>query len=181
MNKWVVELTPDEVLTAYQVGSKRQHYHAAKGSTSATPNLSGNQVNDIIRLTQTHIIGVMGEIATAKRLNLYWSPAVTWEKDAVDVGGLFETRSMLVLNSKVGKHDLPLRPTDKPHPHVLCWVNPPLVCLMGWMTLSEWEQQVDKDVFWVERGKPPFWAVPKERLNKMDDIEVRRLTNDGSR
>lgn len=108
-----------------------------RNSKTTTPNLQQTQSNDVVRVSQTNIIGVMGEMAAAKALNLYWTPSFTWDKEAVDVGGLFETRSSLVLNSATDMTDLRLRPTDKPHPHIVCWVNPPRVALMGWMTLLE--------------------------------------------
>lgn len=179
MSNWVIELCPDEIAIAYHVGASRQHYHLVRNSTSATPNLRGDNRNDIVRLTEANTVGVMAEMALAKKFNLYWSPTMTWEKGgSVDVGGMFEVRAKLVVNSKVDQTDLPLRPTDKALPHVLCWVNPPKVALMGWMTLSQFEQDDDRDKYWFPNNKPPCWYLPWQTLNKMDEIEVRRTLDE---
>jgi hypothetical protein len=104
-------------------------------------------------------IGCMGEVATARHLNLFWSGTVD-EFKRKDVGDLVEVRAITDAS-----HSLLLHPKDGDAvPFVLALVQLPRVVLLGWAFAVAGKEQR----YWRElrRGRPCY-AAPQSILRPM--------------
>jgi hypothetical protein len=111
---------------------------------------------------ELHIAGCLGEVATAKYLNLFWCGSLG-DYSAKDVGGLVQVRTR-----QRSDYELPLHPPDSDSdPFVLCFVRPPIVELKGWILGSEGKLPE----YWKDpAGNRPAFFVPHDKLRPMPDL-----------
>lgn len=112
-----------------------------------------------------HFAGCIGELATAKHLNLFWPPAIG-EFNTVDVGGKVQVRA-----GRRADHRLMLHHKDGDDvPFVFVMVigaKLPRVTLRGWCYARDGKRQE----YWTDpnTGRPCF-LVPGEILRPMGEI-----------
>ena len=110
---------------------------------------------------ERHIKGCIGEVATAKHLNLFWSANVGIITEP-DVGGCVEVRAVFEDHFRLTLHD-----DDKPLPFVLALIKLPRVFLRGWM--YSWEGISGR---WSEdpnTGRPAHF-IPNDELGSMEEL-----------
>ena len=114
-----------------------------------------------------HFAGCLGEIATAKHCNLYWSGGVG-DYGVADVGNRLQVRARTRSH-----YELPLHNEDKDaDPFVLVHVIAsclPRVRLAGWVRAAEGK----KPEFWKDpgSGRPAFF-VPLNHLRSMKELDL---------
>ena len=153
------ELTWQEVHAACQVALFRHIKNSAGLLASSTPY-------DFFANLNSYILTCLGEIACAKKFNMYW----TGIKDmgTIDVGGKYKVRTA----SRKDKNHLIIYDTDEDkQAFVLAVVtdNPLVIKLEGWLQHAR-EGKLDK---YLEdpSGKGKFaYYVPKAQLRSMEEL-----------
>lgn len=153
MDKWTVELTPQELMQAAMVGvmravscirDGRQHKHGA----------------NIDESWQMQIEGACGEAAHAKASGVWWSASVNTFKSEGDVGAVeVRTRSK-------DDYDLIVRKDDRDDAiYVLVVGRAPCFRVVGWIHGLE----AKAPVFLASHGgREEAYFVPQSALNKME-------------
>lgn len=161
-DRWViVTLSWFEIAMAGQVALQRVLFNLERGvreKHGAVSELGGFDY---------HFAGCIGELATAKHCNYYWTGGVG-NFTVRDVGGQLQVRARTRAS-----YELPLHPEDKDEDifvlaHVVA-ASLPRVRLSGWLRGQEGKQPQ----FWKDlgNGRPAFF-VPIERLGSMADLVI---------
>jgi hypothetical protein len=145
-----VTFSQEELFAHALAGASRQVMCILR---KAKPTEGAGNKND----WQITIEGVLGEAALSKYLNRYQTGIV--QKDAIDVGDLYEVRT-----SKSHSYEMRLKPTDRDDlPYwFLTGVNGKYV-VRGWIMGGEGKQKK----WWGVRMRPdhPAFWVPQSALN----------------
>lgn len=153
----IVRLTYGELTMAAHIGVARQAANLCRG----LKNKYG--ADEIVGGWERHILGCLGELATAKYLNLFWAGSLQ-DFEAADVGGIVDVRA-----SANPARPLILHPPDKEsRPFVRAYVNQATVELEGWILCADGKLPS----YWGEGlgGKRPAFFVPQEALRPMPDL-----------
>jgi hypothetical protein len=158
----VQELGPGELELCAYVAHRRSIYNFIKGireKHGAATEFGGYEY---------HLIGCIGECATAKYLNLYWTGSELGDVRQIDVGGCIQVRA-----TDTNGHRLRLHDSDSDVlPFVLAYVissSLPRVGLMGWLRAKAGKRKE----YWTDPGTGrPAYFVPNEMLEAMTDLRV---------
>jgi hypothetical protein len=158
----IVRLTHPEILLAHMVAGLRITY-TFQANTPNRYGANGDGAGDWL-----HVLGARGELAVAKAFNLYWHPAVG-ETKRVDVGGLYEVRTVDAAHKKLILHAA----DDDDRAFILADVSGcPNVLLAGWILARDGK----RPEWWADptgRNRPAFF-VPRDKLLPMAELAVRR-------
>jgi hypothetical protein len=115
-----------------------------------------------------HLIGCLGELATAKYLNMYWTGSELGKLDNVDVGGCVQVRATSTNGHRLVLH----KEDDDLFPFVLPYVlsdRLPSVALVGWLRAKDGK----REQHWCDPGTGrPAYFVPNELLLPMCDLKL---------
>lgn len=167
---WVVKLDESEMRMGEIVGNIRRDF-AIRNKIKAADNAPEDE-----RARTIDILGTLGEIASAKALNMHWQPAMVYDAAQIDVGGSFEIRTT---DNPYG--NLIMKKKDRDYlPYILVIAKPPYFKLVGWMMGRDAKSDQYWDVGKAAGGKlrVPNWLVPSVKLKGMDEISLLRLSND---
>lgn len=106
---------------------------------------------------ERHLFGCYGEMAVAKRFNLFWA-GTFGDFDAVDVGGKVQVRATARPDRRLILHD----DDDDAHPFVLALAHDlPNIVLRGWLFARDGKRKE----FWDDpQGGRPAFFVPQSAL-----------------
>ena len=155
----IVRLSLSEMLLAVQIAGQQQVQNLKQGRQAryGAPKDFGSAVG--ICLT-----GILGEMATAKALDKFWSGNVG-QHGTTDVGGQHgvEVRS----RTEIGRN-LILHPRDSDDKKYVVAVtqNAPDIHLVGWC----YGRDGKKQEFWQEFTGRPCFFVPDEALQPIEKI-----------
>src|SRR5262245_45687275 len=153
----IVELSPQDVITAATVGVRRRAY-AMSRNLAAYGGVGPEDLFDI------DCLGAMAELAVARTLNLFWEPHIG-ETNGYDVGGCVEVRMRRVPGTGT---DLPMRTNDnddKPYVLVLGYRDGRMD-LAGWLYGGVAKARGQ----WCELRKIWFVAPPYEPIETLIEI-----------
>jgi hypothetical protein len=168
MNRGViVKLTWPEVNAACQVALFRQTHNTMRG-------ISGKfcAPEDFCDGLVLHMRGCLGEIATAKYLNVYWSGVVGMHSPDVVFCVDVRTRQDMP-NRNLILHDKD--PDDAPFVVALSAEDPTSIRLAGWIYAKDGKRRD----FWGDpsrKGRPAYF-VPNEALRPMDELKFELSAN----
>lgn len=115
------------------------------------------------------ILGMLGEMAVAKHLGIYWSGNKVGDYKSPDVGA-FQVRTT-IHNGGHLRVEIDDNPEEK---FILISAKPPLFKIHGWFYGRE-AQHGGKDVgeFWCSKtpDRFAFW-VPAARLHRLEDLKT---------
>lgn len=151
----IVRLTYAEILVAHLITGQRQTMNLKRAVASRYGAPEGEAGRKLDAL------GVFGEMAVAKGLNLYWSGTVG-DYGAIDVGGVVEVRT-----AHRATDSLIVHPDDKDAvPFVLVLGDQaPAMRLAGWL----WGHEAKQERWWKQTERPAFF-VPQDDLRSMDEL-----------
>ena len=157
-DEWEADLTSIEMMVGSYVGSAR-HVQALFRKFE---RVAGSKDEDAWNY---HIEGAQGEIAVAKRLGIYWAPAVN-DHTAPDVGP-YQVRTNLTRRVE----NMILRPKDenkKDKIFISVLSFAPRFKILGWIyghqaMIEKWKGVADPN-------RPPCYLVPREALEPMSRL-----------
>ena len=149
-----ITLTWPEVAMAVGVGMRRQLSALRRGLPQA------NGCEDTWTL---HVEGACGELAVAKRLNLYWGGTVDTFKVGGDIGDLIEVRTR-----SESHYDLIVRERDRADSiYVLVTGRCPSYVVRGWLRGKD---AAKPEFLRGYAARPEAYFVPQGRLASIDDL-----------
>lgn len=155
-----VTLKDHEIWLASQVGLMRAYQSRIKKSSDLVNNKPW--VTDL----QSHILGVMGELAFAKTSGFYFDGSYnTWKTlpDFLEVNQNLEIR-----HRSNHEWDLIIRKDDEPTSvYILTTGNDKYIAVRGWILGIE---GMKKEYLKRYGGKLESYFIPQDRLNKMNTL-----------
>jgi len=153
-----IVLTPSEMVSAGAVGLQRHVANIAAGRTDRHGATPGDFA--------PHILGALGEMATAKALGMFWSPSSTFAtRNAGDLPGGVEVRTTGHPSGRLLLH--PSDPDDRRY--VLVVAAPPVFEVVGWLVGATGKQER----WWSDpsgKGRPAFF-VDRKALQPITEWE----------
>lgn len=115
------------------------------------------------RVTKDNIMGLRGEMAVARFLDIYWRGAASGDYKADDLNGV-EVRT-----TDYSGGNLILRPRDKLHmPYVLVICTGAVFDILGWIQARDGMQP---KYLRETPGRPPAYFVPRSELKPMESLK----------
>lgn len=154
---YLIKLTSQEIGYGVRVGGFR-HYFALQQNKKDAHGYDGENG------WQLHIEGALGEIATAKFLNIYWDGSVnTWK--ANDLKGIqVRTRSK-------NYYDLIVRDNDTNDSiYILTTGKNGVYNIVGWINGENAKKQEWQKTY---GDRPAAFFVPQSELNDMNTLKIK--------